>query len=46
MYNLRKAHNDIVKEYTIKEMNFLDGIMSFKMKLWDENSKKMVPFNN
>lgn len=45
MYNLIRAHHDISAVYPVKTLSFLDGIRSFRLKLWDEQLQKMVPFS-
>jgi omega-6 fatty acid desaturase (delta-12 desaturase) len=44
MYNLNRAHDAIMDSYPVQYLTFWEGIKTFRLKLWDEDNQKMVPF--
>jgi acyl-lipid omega-6 desaturase (Delta-12 desaturase) len=46
MYNLSSAHAEIDHLFTVRKMSLLSAIRSFGLKLWDEDGKRMVGFDD
>lgn len=44
LYNLRRCHQDLRKEMDIQTIEWPEAIRSFKLKLWDEETERLVPF--
>ncbi len=44
LYNLRKCHRDLRQVMDIKTIEWPEAIRSFRLKLWDEQSARLVPF--
>ncbi|MEQ9694090.1 fatty acid desaturase [Shimia sp. SDUM112013] len=43
-YNLRKAHQEIREEYELRTIHWPEALRSFRLKLWDEDQGRLVPF--
>lgn len=44
LYNLRRCHRDLRKVMDIRTIEWPEAIRSFRLKLWDEDSERLVPF--
>lgn len=44
LYNLRRCHRDLRKEMDIRTIEWPEAIRSFRLKLWDEETERLVPF--
>jgi omega-6 fatty acid desaturase (delta-12 desaturase) len=44
LYNLRKCHRDLRKEMDIRTIGWPEALRSFRLKLWDEDAERLVPF--
>jgi len=45
LYHLAGAHEAIQPIYPVKHLTFRQGLKTFRLKLWDEEKQKMIPFN-
>jgi acyl-lipid omega-6 desaturase (Delta-12 desaturase) len=43
-YNLQRAHDDIPVFHQVPTLSFWDGMKCVRLKLWDENSGRLVTF--
>lgn len=43
-YRLRKCHHGLPAKYRPKRVGWADAIRSFRLKLWDEKTGRLVPF--
>ncbi|MDO6480924.1 fatty acid desaturase [Shimia thalassica] len=43
-YRLRKAHQEIRDEYDLRTIRWPEALRSFKLKLWDEDQERLVPY--
>lgn len=43
-YRLRKCHQDIREEYGLRVIHWPEALRSFRLKLWDEDEGRLVPF--
>ena len=44
LYNLRKCHRELRKVVDIRTIGWPEAIRSFRLKLWDEETRRLVPF--
>lgn len=43
-YRLRKAHHNMPPDLALRRIKWPEAISSFRLKLWDEEQKRLVPF--
>ena len=43
-YRLRKAHHGLPDHLALRRIKWPEAIASFRLKLWDEDAKRLVPF--
>ena len=43
-YRLRKAHHGLPKELELRRIKWPEAVASFRLKLWDEEAQRLVPF--
>ena len=43
-YRLRKAHHGLPEHLALRRIKWPEAIASFRLKLWDEEAKRLVPF--
>jgi omega-6 fatty acid desaturase (delta-12 desaturase) len=43
-YNLQAAHENTEHLRAVPELTFMDGIRATRLKLWDERTRRLVPF--
>ncbi len=43
-YRLRQAHRELEERFGFRKIGFLEALRSFRLKLWDEDMGKLVPF--
>jgi len=43
-YRLRKCHYDIPEEYAPHRIKFPEAVAALRLKLWDEDQERLVPF--
>jgi len=43
-YRLRKAHHQMPEEFGLRMIRWPEAIRSFRLKLWDEDAERLVPF--
>jgi len=44
LYNLRKCHQALRQEMDVHTIEWPEALRSFRLKLWDEESERLVPF--
>jgi omega-6 fatty acid desaturase (delta-12 desaturase) len=44
-YNLKRTHDENPVFHSVPTLNLVDGLMAVRLKLWDEESQRMVPFS-
>ncbi|MBD3679523.1 MAG: fatty acid desaturase [Rhodobacteraceae bacterium] len=44
MYRLRKCHQELRKEFDVQIIRWPEALRSFRLKLWDEDQERLVPF--
>ncbi|WP_146346980.1 fatty acid desaturase [Falsiphaeobacter marinintestinus] len=43
-YRLRACHYNMPEEYALRRIKFPEAVAALKLKLWDEEQKRLVPF--
>ena len=43
-YKLRKAHHGMPEGFGQRRIKWPEAVASFRLKLWDEEAKRLVPF--
>lgn len=43
-YRLRKAHHGMPEALTLRRIKWPEALRSFRLKLWDEDAKRLIPF--
>ena len=43
-YRLRKCHHNLPAEFALRRIGWQEAIRSFRLKLWDEDQARLVPF--
>lgn len=43
-YKLRAAHRALEQSHNLRRIGFLEALQAFRLKLWDEETKNLVPF--